>query len=219
MNFNILGISGSPVKDGNVEALLQFMLEAVGNKPGVTTEALHLSRLDVGGCIHCNFCVRKQKEGKYCSIEDDAQMVFEKMEAADIVVLATPVYFMRTSGHMASLMDRCRSFVFGNLKRGVMKNKVGVSAAVAWGRHGGFETTHLGHITTFLTLEMIPTSVHHCISPLGASTVASPQGSGLFDKSIRIGVMEDPMGLHSASAHMNRALELSALLQRGAGAA
>lgn len=218
MDYKVLGISGSPVKKGNVEALLDIMLDAVSNKPGVSAEAVHLSQLEVGGCVHCNFCVRKQEPGKYCALDDDAQMIFEKMEAADIIVLATPVYFMRTSGHMASFLDRCRVFVFGNLKRGAMKNKVGVSAAVAWGRHGGFETTHLGHIATFLTLEMIPTSVHHCISPLGAAAVASPQGSGLFDKSIRIGIKEDPMGLHSASAHMNRALELSALLKRGAAA-
>ena len=216
MEYNILGISGSPVKNGNVETFMQYMLDAVAKKPGVSTEALHLSQLDVSDCIHCNFCVRKQEPGKYCSVEDDAQMIFEKLEAADIVVLATPVYFMRMSGRMASLIDRLRVFVFGNLKRGAMKNKVGVSAAVAWGRHGGFETAHLGHISTFLTLEMVPTSVHHCISPLGAAAVASPQGSGFFDKKIRLGVNEDQMGLHSASSHMNRALELSALLKRGA---
>ena len=217
MNIKVLGISGSPVKKGNVEELLQLMMDAVSNKPGVTTDVVHLSRCEVKGCTHCNFCVKKQKEGKYCALDDDAQMIFEKMEAADVLVLATPVYFMRTSGHMANLIDRSRVFVFGSLKRGVMKNKVGVSAAVAWGRHGGFETTHLGHISTFLTLEMIPTSVHHCISPLGASAVASPQGSGMFVKDIRHGIKEDNMGLHSASAHMNRALELAALLKRGAG--
>lgn len=216
METRIFGVAGSPVKGGNVEALLDRMMDAVAKKKGVSVETAHLSRLDVQDCIHCNFCLRKQTDGKYCSLDDDAQPLFDKAEAADILILATPVYFLRTSGRMASFIDRLRVFVFGNVAGGKMKNKVGVSAAVAWGRHAGFETAHLSHLFAFLTLEMIPASVHHSISPMGASAVASPQGSGVFDKSIRHGIDHDPMGLHSASAIMNRALELSLMLRRGA---
>jgi len=214
MDINILGITGSPVKDGNVEALMAHMMGSVSKKAGVTTETVNLSRLDVQDCIHCNFCLKKQTEGKYCALKDDAQTIFDKAEAADIIVLAAPVYFMRTSGHMASLIDRMRVFVFGNIAGGKLKNKIGVSAAVAWARNGGFETTHMTHLYAFLTLEMIPVSVHHCVSPLGASAVASPFGSGMLDKE-RLGVMKDNMGLHSGSAMMNRALELAALVKRG----
>ncbi len=68
-----------------------------------------------------------------------------------------------------------------------MRDKIGVSAAVAWARHGGLETTHLSHLYAFLTLEMIPASVHDSISPLGASAVASEAGSGSFDPAVRLG--------------------------------
>ena len=217
METRILGITGSPVKEGNVEAFLAHMMGSVASKSGVSAETVHLSKLQVQDCVHCNFCVKKQTPEHYCSLEDDAQQIFEKVELADILVLATPVYFLRTSGRMASLIDRLRVFVFGNLVGGKLKNKVGVSAAVAWGRHAGFETTHLSHIYAFMALEMLPVSVHHCISPLGASAVASPQGSGIMDKKVRLGVKNDPMGLHSGSAMMNRALELSTILRRGAG--
>lgn len=215
MDINIIGISGSPVKNGNVELFLGKMLDTVAKKPGVAVEAVNLSRLEIKDCVHCNFCIRKQKEGKYCSLDDDAQPLFEKVEAADIIVLATPVYFLRTSGRMAGFLDRLRVFVFGNIGRGKLKNKIGVSAAVAWGRNAGFETAHLSHLYSFLALEMIPVSVHGCVSPLGASAVASPQGSGVFDKEIRYGIENDLPGLHSASAMMNRALELAAIMKRG----
>ena len=109
-------------------------------------EIVHLSGLKIQDCIHCNFCLTKQTPGKYCSLKDDAQAVFEKAEAADIIVLASPVYFMRTSARMAALIDRFRVFVFGNLTAGRMKNKIGVSMAVSWLRQGGIETTHLTHI-------------------------------------------------------------------------
>ena len=93
-------------------------------------------------------------------------------------MLATPVYFMRASARMAALVDRLRVFVFGNLTAGRLRNKIGVSMAVSWLRHGGVELTHLNNITTFLTLEMIPVSVHKGVSPLGASALASTAGSG-----------------------------------------
>jgi multimeric flavodoxin WrbA len=219
LETKILGVSGSPVKDGNVETFLESMLSYASKKKDVTTEAVHLSRVEIGDCIHCNWCVKKQTPEKYCSINDGAQEIFGKVEAADIIVLATPVYFMRSSGWMNSFIDRLRVFIFGNVAAGKLKNKVGVSAAVAWARNSGLETTHISQIAAFLTLEMVPVSVHHCISPLGASAVASPQGSGLFDKNIRLGVEKDQFGLHSGSVMMNRAIELSTLLKQGREAA
>lgn len=216
MDLKILGITGSPVKEGNVEVFLEKMMGAVSKKPGVEIETLNLSTLDIQDCTHCNFCIRKQKPDKYCALKDDGQMLFEKIEAADIIVLASPVYFLRTSARMAAMIDRLRVFVFGNEASGKLKNKVGVSAAVSWARNAGLETTHLTHLYAFLTLEMVPVSVHHCVSPLGASAVASPMGSGIFDKSIRHGVETDNMGLHSGSAMMNRAIELATLLKKGA---
>jgi len=206
----ILGISGSPVKKGNVETFLQRTLESMKRKD-FQYEVVHLSGLKVKDCIHCNFCLTKQTEGKYCSIKDDAQAIFEKAQEADIILLASPVYFMRSSARMAALIDRLRVFVFGNLTAGRLKNKIGVSMAVSWLRQGGMETTHLSHITTFLGLEMIPASVHKGVSPLGASAYASKNGSGDFDPQITLGIEDDELGMTSARLIMRRALELAKL--------
>lgn len=213
MTCKILGISGSPVKKGNVETLLTRAIESLPAK-NIEHEIVHLSGLKIQDCLHCNFCLTKQTPGKYCAIKDDAQTVFEKAEAADIIVLASPVYFMRASARMAALIDRFRVFVFGNLTAGRMKNKVGVSMAVSWLRQGGMETTHLTHILAFLTLEMIPASIHKGVSPLGASACASPQGSGDFDPQVTLGIENDELGLQSARLIMRRALELSKLVKK-----
>jgi multimeric flavodoxin WrbA len=216
MELRVLAVSGSPVKKGNVDAYINHM-RSEAEKAGALFEAVKLAEIDIHDCVHCNFCLRKQAPGHYCSLKDDAQPVYEKIEAADVIILSSPVYFMRTSGLMASFIDRMRVFVFGNLAGGRLKNKIGLSAAVAWARHGGLETTHLSHIYAFLTLEMIPVSVHHCVSPLGASGVASRDGTGLFDKDVRLGIEQDAAGLHAASAMIGRALELAALVKRGTG--
>jgi len=217
MDISVLGISGSPVRHGNVQTFLHHMVKSAG-EPVTRREIVSLTDYDLGDCIHCNFCLKKQKPDRYCSLDDGAQELFTKIEAADIIILASPVYFMRTSARMAALLDRLRVFIFGNEAGGKLKNKIGVSAAVAWARHGGLETTHLAHIQAFMTLEMIPVSVHHCISPLGASAVATREGLGLFEKDIRLGVELDQGGLHSGRAMMRRAVELCELIRKGTAA-
>ena len=213
MALKILGISGSPVKKGNVENFLSLALKGLPEK-GIKREVVHLSGLKIRDCVHCNFCLTRQAPGRYCSIKDDAQPIFEKAEASDILVLASPVYFMRPSARMAALLDRFRVFVFGNLAGGRMKNKIGVSMAVSWLRQGGIELTHLSHITAFLTLEMIPASVHKGVSPLGASALASAGGLGDFEPNVRHGIENDEAGLQSAKLIMRRALELAGLTHK-----
>lgn len=211
MPYKIVGISGSPVKKGNTDTFLSTILENASEK-GLETHTINLSSLDIQNCIHCNFCLARQKNNKYCALKDDAQRVYEELERADIMVLASPVYFMRTSGMMATFIDRLRVFIFGNVAGGKLKNKIGISAGVSWLRHGGMETTHLSHIYAFITLDMIPATVHSSISPLGASAVSSRHGEGVFEPDIRIGVNEDQAGVKSAKAHLDRALELADLM-------
>lgn len=214
MKLKVLGISGSPVKDGNLETFMNYMLETASRK-GLHTEAVYLSKKKIQSCRHCNFCIANQTAEKYCSIDDDAQEIFDKIIASDIILLASPVYFMRSSSLMAALIDRLRAFLFGNVIRKKLKNKIGVSAAVSWMRNAGLETTHLSHICTFLSMGMIPASVHTGVSPLGASAVSSPNGSGEFDENIRLGINNDESGLSSASILMSRAIELAELVKNG----
>ncbi len=213
MAYKILGISGSPKTKGNVSSFMTSIMK-MASDIGFETETVYLSKMNIKNCIHCNYCISKQKDRKYCSLEDDAQAIYEKVEQADVLVLASPVYFMRTSGMMATFLDRLRVFIFGNVAGGRLRNKIGISAAVSWLRHGGMETTHLSHILAFITLDMIPATVHSCISPTGASAVSSVNGQGIFDPSIHVGILRDEAGLDSAKALVARALELLELIHK-----
>lgn len=64
MTYRILGISGSPVKKGNVETLLNRAIESLPAK-NVECDIVHLSGLKIRDCLHCNFCLTKQMPGKY----------------------------------------------------------------------------------------------------------------------------------------------------------
>ncbi|MBU1168510.1 MAG: flavodoxin family protein [Proteobacteria bacterium] len=212
MDLNIVGISGSPVRNGNTDSFLDYMLTYSKNYDA-KAQAVYLSELEISDCVHCNFCISKQKKNKYCTHDDDAQLVFEMVEKADILILASPVHFMRTSSLLASFIDRLRVFVFGNVAGGRLKNKLGVSAAVAWARHGGLETTHLSHIYAFMTLEMIPVSARKCISPMGASAMSGAAGQRTAKPDQKSGIKLDKAGLHSAQVIVDRAVELANLMK------
>ena len=112
----ILGISSSPVKKGNTETLLDHMMKTAKDI-GCDTKSVKLSGRDIKECIHCNSCIGKQKEHKYCILDDDAQPIFEMAQDADILLFASPVYHMRTNARMAALLDRMRVFIFGNISK------------------------------------------------------------------------------------------------------
>ena len=206
--LKLIAISSSPVKKGNAEHLTAHMIETAAQK-GCMTESFYLSELKIEECLHCNSCISKQKEGRYCVIEDDAQKIFEAAEKADIILLSSPVYHMRMNARMAAFTDRMRVFIFGNISGGKLKNKIGISAAVAWKRHGGFETTHLSHMFVFFNLDMLPVGCHHSISPLGASAVSSRNGEGWFEKEVHVGVLNDKAGLKSGEMLIKRAIEVA----------
>ncbi len=216
METRVLVVSASPIKGGSVDDFTEKIVRFFSAKPEVKTETVNLGQLDIGDCCHCNWCNKKQAEDKYCAMEDDAQPLFKLVEAAHILVLATPVYFMRTSGRMAVFIDRLRHFMWGNITRGRLRNKIGVSAAVSWVRHGGVETTHLTHIMAFLALEMIPVSSHFSASLLGAGAVSSPGGSGVWNPP-HIGIEEDEIGLQTIKPIMSRALDLARIMKNSQG--
>jgi multimeric flavodoxin WrbA len=211
--IEILGVCGSPVKDGNVQALLEKALQSQQEEPGVSCDMITLAELDVGDCIHCNFCLRKQKGDKRCSVEDDMASVYPCLEKADILILATPVYFGRLSGHLASFIDRMRIYVHGNVTMGRMRNKVGGSIAVAWFRFAGTEMTLLTMNQLYYALNMVIASPD--LGLQGGSAFSSLVGTGRREGDDKRLVLRDEMGVASAISTISRAIELARIMKAG----
>ncbi len=101
---NVLIISSSPRANGNSETLCrQFMKGAT--EAGHACEMICLRNLSLSPCAACDTCKRGSE---ICAIKDDADGVLEKMIAADVIVLATPVYFFTLSAQLKTLIDRTR---------------------------------------------------------------------------------------------------------------
>ena len=104
--MNVLGINASPRKTWNTATVLHKALEGAASQ-GSQTELIHLYDLSYKGCISCFACKRKggKSYGK-CGYTDELTPVLEKIEAADAVILASPIYFGNVTGELRSLMER-----------------------------------------------------------------------------------------------------------------
>lgn len=102
--MKILGIAGSPRRGGNTDLLLAEFLRGAASQ-GAETKTLVLDDLTIAFCQHCDSCLKKG----ICKIKDDMQMVYQELEAADGIVLASPVQFAGVTGQMKTMIDRCQS--------------------------------------------------------------------------------------------------------------
>ena len=209
----ILGICGSPVKGGNVEELLRASLRSQEHVPGVEWELLSLADLRIEDCVHCNWCLRKQGGGRRCSREDDLAAFYPKVEECDALILATPVYFGRLSGHLASFIDRMRIYVHGNVTAGMLRDKVGGSLAVAWFRMAGLEMALLSINQFFYAVNMVIASPD--LGLQGGSAFSSLEGSGRREGKDRLLVLRDDLGVASAVSTVSRAVELARVIKAG----
>ena len=103
MNKNVLILSSSPRRGGNSDRLCDAFLQGCKDA-GHTVEKIFLKDKHINYCTGCGIC---SMYGKPCPQKDDAAEVIEKMIAADVIVMATPVYFYTMSAQMKTLIDRC----------------------------------------------------------------------------------------------------------------
>jgi len=100
----ILGICGSPRREGNTAVLLEEALKGA-QESGAEVETIFLRDKSISPCLEIYGC---KKDGQ-CVIKDDFQEVAEKMIRADALILASPIFFYTVSAHTKLLIDRCQS--------------------------------------------------------------------------------------------------------------
>ena len=97
----VLILAGSPRKGGNSDILCDAFAKGAA-EAGHQVEKIYVQQLRIGGCMACYGC----RGTGVCVQKDDMASVLEKLIAADVIVLATPVYFYSMDGQMKTLIDR-----------------------------------------------------------------------------------------------------------------
>jgi NAD(P)H-dependent FMN reductase len=105
--MNIVAFNGSPRRRGNTSRLLHELLRGAQDA-GARTEEIIAEKLNLKYCKGCLRCNRLQR----CSIQDDDwPALSQKINAADVVVFASPVYFHHLTASLKKVLDRFRSFI------------------------------------------------------------------------------------------------------------
>ncbi|MDE6758246.1 MAG: flavodoxin family protein [Clostridia bacterium] len=100
--MKIVVLTGSPRKGGNTDILAQSFAD--GAKLNNDVEIIDVCNRNVNPCIGCNSCFLR--DGNKCFQNDDMQEIYAKLSAADMLVVASPVYFYGISAQLKSVIDR-----------------------------------------------------------------------------------------------------------------
>jgi multimeric flavodoxin WrbA len=101
---DVLLFLGSPRKNGNSEVLAQAVCRGI-EQAGGSVETIRLCALQIAPCIGCGGC---DKTG-HCVVLDQMIPLYEKIEAARRVIIASPIYFYSVTAQTKGFIDRCQA--------------------------------------------------------------------------------------------------------------
>lgn len=100
--MNVLAISSSPREGGNSDVLCDQFLKGAAES-GHATKKIRLEEKGIAPCLACMSCA----EEHVCVQDDDMAEIFAALLAADVIALASPVYFYSICAQMKTMIDRC----------------------------------------------------------------------------------------------------------------
>lgn len=124
--MKIVAVLGSPRPQGNSAALARSLL-AAARAQGAEVEEFLLNQMDYRGCQGCRACKIKQDE---CILEDDLTETLAAVKTADVLVLASPVYYGDISGQLKCFFDRTYSLINPDFSSRVPAGKKAVMVLV-----------------------------------------------------------------------------------------
>ncbi|MGQ9645390.1 MAG: flavodoxin family protein [Thermodesulfobacteriota bacterium] len=102
--MKVLGLFGSPRKGGNTDILLEEALKGAEGE-GAEIERLYLSGLKITPCTECHGC----DETGSCVIQDEMEKIYPKLLDADIIILASPIFFYGVTAWTKAMIDRSQA--------------------------------------------------------------------------------------------------------------
>ncbi len=115
--MKVLGIMGSPRLKSNTDMLLDEALKGAADAFAVT-EKIVVHKLDIQPCMEYYGCTR---DGN-CVIRDDMDQVYPKLVAADIIIVASPIFFYGLTAQLKSLIDRSQAIW---ARKYILKQEIG----------------------------------------------------------------------------------------------
>ena len=107
--MNILVLNGSPRPKGNTKQMINAFREGA-ESAGHMVDIVDVCKMKIGGCLGCEYCHTRSKGA--CVQKDDMQAVYGLLKNAEMLVIASPIYYHGISGQLKCVIDRFYSVAY-----------------------------------------------------------------------------------------------------------
>jgi multimeric flavodoxin WrbA len=192
VKIRVLGVSGTPIKGGNCDTMVQEALKVAESLGDVETEFITMAGKKVAMCQHCQYCIKHRVP---CKIKDDHAMIVKALRKADGWLLAGPTWGFNIAPPLLNLFSRFRYYTFFTDE---FRNKV--TAALTVGYFGA-------------GMEHALDSIHRGIVVAKAAAVASTAAFGERPAYLEHGVLDDKAGMRRVSLAAIRVVEVTRMIK------
>lgn len=144
--MNILVLNGSPRPQGNTWKMVTAFRESA-EKAGHKVNVVNVCRKNIKGCLACEYCHGKG-QGQ-CIQKDDMQEVYGYLRDANMLILASPIYYHGISGQLKCTIDRFYSVLYPAAPMSLTKTAMFLSSGdpeMYEGAKFSFEGDFLGYL-------------------------------------------------------------------------
>lgn len=163
--LKVLMLNGSPRPNGNTAVALRE-IETVFRENGVEVETVIIGNRAIRGCVACGGCA---KTGK-CVFDDAVNELAPKFEAADGLVVASPVYYASANATLVACLDR---LFYSTPFDKTMK----VGASVVCARRGGCSAT-FDELNKYFTISGMPVASSQYWNSIHGRTPGEAEADG-----------------------------------------
>ncbi len=140
--MHVLILNGSPRPRGNTKQMINAFCEGL-EKAGHEFDVFDVCRLTIHGCLACEYC--HQKGNGQCIQKDDMQSIYPLLDKAEMLVIASPIYYHGLTGQMKCVIDRFYALLYPNKPTNLKKIAMFLSSgdpdmydAALFSYHGDF---------------------------------------------------------------------------------
>ena len=116
--MRILVLNGSPRLNGNTKQMVEAF-RAGAKSAGHQVDVADVCRMKINGCLACEYC--HSKGNGSCIQKDDMQEIYDLLKEAEMLVMASPIYYHGISGQLKCVLDRFYSAAYPRKPKNLKK--------------------------------------------------------------------------------------------------
>jgi len=147
--MRILVLNGSPRPKGNTKQMIEAFQEGA-ESAGHQVDVADVCRMKIAGCLACEYC--HSKGNGSCIQKDDMLKIYDLLKEAEMLVIASPIYYHGISGQLKCVLDRFYSAAYPKKPKNLKKVAMFLSSGDA-DMYDGAMFSYQGDFLDYLGLE------------------------------------------------------------------